>query len=75
MVLVAHPDAEVLEVPDELGEYPPHVAGVHDHLVVLGAEDARDVLRVRALVEHELEAVDRGKVEASGERHQPRDPL
>ena len=65
MVLVAHADAQILEVPDELGQHPRHVAGVHHHLVVLGPERARRELGVRALVEDELEPGDRREVEAA----------
>ena len=62
-------------MPDQVGERVGHVTLVHDHLVVLGAEAARERLGGRALVEDELEALDRCEIEASRECHQPRRAL
>ena len=59
VVLICHAHAKVLEVPYELGKHPGHVACVHDHLVMLGAESARNRFRIATLVEHELEPLDR----------------
>ena len=66
-VLVARAGAQILEVPDELGQHPGHVAGVQDGLVVLGADAARHQLGVGALVSGHLERRGVRDVEADGE--------
>src|SRR5207249_11520362 len=48
-------DAQILQVPNQLRQYPFHVAGVHHHLVVLGLQQVREKLGAAAFVEAELQ--------------------
>ncbi len=67
---VALPHARLLEVPGQARHHALHVAGLEDHLVVLGVEQVGHVLGLVALVEGQLEPGRRAQVEADRERLQ-----
>ena len=65
-IRVGLPDARLFKMPGEAGQSPLHVAGLEHHFVVLGLEQIRHVLGLRALVVAELDARGRTEVEADG---------
>src|SRR5206468_9561302 len=72
VVRVGLADAQVFEMVDECRKAPHHVSGLHNRLVLLGAELVGHRLRALPLVPAELETRRRSQVEPASKRGQVR---
>ena len=66
-VRIALPDPRLLDVPHQIRMAALHITGLEDHLVVLGAEEIRQALRLRTLVQCQFQTGGRRQIEADRE--------